>query len=72
MKDELLDFWDSIPIRWRSLKKNPSKVLDGFIILASLNSIVLMAFNPTSNVMLILAATATCIGVVKCIWWNLR
>jgi len=72
VKDELLDFWDSIPIRWRSLKKNPSKVLDGFIILASLISVVLMAFNPTSDIILLLVATVTCFGILKSIWWNLR
>lgn len=68
MKDEILDFWDSIPIRWRALKKNPSKMVTNIIIVVELFCLVLMVFNPTSNFVLGFTAIVFIIGLAKYIW----
>jgi len=38
VKDELLDFWDSIPIRWRALKEDKTKLFN--LIISDLRAIV--------------------------------
>lgn len=35
MKDELLDFWDSIPIRWGAFKKDKTKLFNLIIVAIS-------------------------------------
>ncbi len=49
MKDEILDFWDSIPIRWRALKRDQTKLFNLIIIVVSVPLFLFMVVTSTSD-----------------------
>lgn len=49
MKDELLDFWDSIPIRWRALKKDKTNLFNLIVVAISVPLFVFMVATSDSD-----------------------
>jgi len=49
VKDELLDFWDSIPIRWGAFKKDKTKLFNLIIVAVSVPLFVFMVATSDSD-----------------------